>query len=327
MRNTLETKLGIFFALAVIAFVLVMELSDSFDFFAKSYPLKARFENARELKKGDLVKMAGIEIGRVDEMELSDGGVEVTMRIHQKYTVKTDSVATIKFTGLMGSNFVSLSFGSEAAPAADPGTILETVEQPDFADVMRKLEGVATGVQDLTRSFSGDNFTELLAPLTDFMKQNGPKVGDMISNVEAISRQISEGEGTVGRLIYTEDLYDNMLTTITNINQEMDGTAEEVKLAIADARDVMGGIREGKGTLGLLAQDETLYKETAQAMTHLRDIFQKIDMGEGTIGELINDETFFKNLKLTLQKLERATENLEDTGPLQAIGTAARTLF
>jgi tRNA A58 N-methylase Trm61 len=43
--------------------------------------------------------------------------------------------------------------------------------------------------------------------------------------------------------------------------------------------------------------------------------------------QLINDDAFLRNLKLTLQKVEKATETLEDAGPLQVIGTAAGSIF
>ncbi len=62
-------------------------------------------------------------------------------------------------------------------------------------------------------------------------------------------------------------------------------------------------------------------------MTKLLEIMQKINRGDGTVGKLVNDETLLKNLKLSLQKLDKATEGLEDTGPLQVISTAVGSLF
>ncbi len=46
-----------------------------------------------------------------------------------------------------------------------------------------------------------------------------------------------------------------------------------------------------------------------------------------TVGRLINDESLFKNAKLTLQKLDKTTEGLEDQGPLSILGMAVGTLF
>ncbi len=62
-------------------------------------------------------------------------------------------------------------------------------------------------------------------------------------------------------------------------------------------------------------------------MTNLKEILQKINRGQGTVGKLINDESLLKNAKMSLQKLDKATESLEDTGPLSVVGTMVNSLF
>ena len=79
--------------------------------------------------------------------------------------------------------------------------------------------------------------------------------------------------------------------------------------------------------MGKLMTDEALYKESTVAMTNLREIFQKINGGQGTVGKLVNDDSFLKNVKLTLQKVDKATEGLEDQGPLSIIGIFSSSLF
>ena len=56
-------------------------------------------------------------------------------------------------------------------------------------------------------------------------------------------------------------------------------------------------------------------------MTNLNQILQKVNQGQGTVGKLVNDQEFYKNAKLSLQKLDKAADGLEDTGPLSVIGT------
>src|SRR5256885_8190812 len=119
MKNTLETRLGICFALALVVAVVILEMIGGADFFHGGYLVSANFKNAQELKKGDLVKMAGVEIGRVDKVELQTANevavAKVTMKINGNYEIKTDSKAFIKFTGLMGQNYVSIEGGSPRA--------------------------------------------------------------------------------------------------------------------------------------------------------------------------------------------------------------------
>jgi phospholipid/cholesterol/gamma-HCH transport system substrate-binding protein len=52
-----------------------------------------------------------------------------------------------------------------------------------------------------------------------------------------------------------------------------------------------------------------------------------VNQGQGTIGKIVNDQELYRNAKLTLQKLDQATEGLEDQGPLSVIGTAVGKLF
>jgi len=61
--------------------------------------------------------------------------------------------------------------------------------------------------------------------------------------------------------------------------------------------------------------------------TNLKEILQKINQGQGTVGKLLNDESFYKNAKMTLQKVDKATEGLEDQGPLSVLGIAVNGLF
>jgi phospholipid/cholesterol/gamma-HCH transport system substrate-binding protein len=79
--------------------------------------------------------------------------------------------------------------------------------------------------------------------------------------------------------------------------------------------------------LGKLAKDEALYRESALAMTNLREILEKMNKGQGSVGKLINDESFLKNAKLSLQKLDKATDSLEDQGPLSVLGLVIGSLF
>jgi phospholipid/cholesterol/gamma-HCH transport system substrate-binding protein len=279
----------------------------------------------QELKVGDRVKMAGVEVGRVEKIGLDGDSdkVRVSMKLHRNATVRTDSTATVKFVGLMGQNYVAMDFGKPGSPRAEEGAYIKAEEQPDFSDMMKKIDDVASGVQNLTKSFTGDKIDNLLGPFTDFLKANQGPLTATIANINSISRQISQGQGTVGRLIYDDSLYNSAMSSVTNLQD----AASEIKLTIADARQIIAQANSGQGTIGKLLKDESLYRETTASMTNLREILQKINQGQGSVGKLVNDQEFYKNAKLTLQKLDQATEGLEDQGPLSVLGMAVGKLF
>ena len=323
MKNSLETKLGIFVILVVFAAWAIVETLGSTDLFRHGHHLSAQFDTAQDLKVGDRVKMAGVEIGRVEKIALADNKVIVTMKLRTDAVVKTDSKATIKFTGLMGQNFVAISFGSPNAPLADETTQLTTTEQPDLSAIMTKLDNAAAGIENVTRIFSGDKLDNILGPITDFMKQNSAPLTATIANIKNVSSQIAAGQGTIGKLIYEDALYSSALTTVSNLQD----TAASAKDVIASAKVVMDDVTAGKGTIGKLLTDETLYRATTSSMTNLNSILFKVNQGNGTIGKLVNDQEFYKNAKLSLQKLDKAADGLEDQGPLSVMGIMANNLF
>lgn len=316
MKNSLESKLGIFVALAVLVGVVIIEMLGGPEHFMRGYRLYALFNNVQDLKVGDRVKMAGVEVGRIEKISIEGVQAKVTMKMKTDAEVKTDSTATVKFTGLMGQYFLSLDFGTPAAPKATDGTLLPSKEEPDLSVLMGKINDVADGVQNLTKSFSGLNVDKYLGPFVDFMKDNQAPLTETISNINSVTYHISHGEGTVGKFIYDESLYNSALNTVTNLQS-----------TLADARGMVDDIKAGKGTAGKLVTDDKLYNETTASMTNLKEILQKINQGQGSVGKLVNDQEFYKNAKLTLQKLDKATEGLEDQGPLSVLGIAVNSLL
>src|ERR1039457_5903192 len=103
MKDTRETRIGLFVALAVLAAAIILERVGSLETFQRGKHVNALFSNVQDLKIGDRVKMAGVEIGRVQDIQLTTNNrVLVMMKVHPTAQVKTDSIATIKFTGLLG---------------------------------------------------------------------------------------------------------------------------------------------------------------------------------------------------------------------------------
>jgi phospholipid/cholesterol/gamma-HCH transport system substrate-binding protein len=325
MRNTLETRLGIFFALCLIVAVIILEMVGVAEYFKPGYHIHANFKTIQDLKTGDAVKMAGVVVGRVDKIDLTNELVRVSMKIKNKNAqIKTDSEATVRFTGLMGQNYVAIDFGKPGSPKADDGFTLTTKEQADLSSLMAKLEGTMDEVKIMRKDLSSENLGSLFGPLTHFIESSSNNLSAILGNVRKVTDQVAEGKGTVGKLLYdNEALYNTALAAVAGFQ----GSAAELKSLTADARLVLNDVNAGKGNLGMLVHDDALYRETTNAMTNLREMIQKMNQGQGTVGKLINDDSFYKNAKVSLQKLDKATESLEDQGPLSVLGFAVGKLF
>lgn len=316
MKNSLETKLGIFVFLAVLAAWAIVETLGSADWFRHGYRVTAQFNTVQDLKPGDRVKMAGVEIGSVADIQLTDTKVNVIMKLRDDANVKTDSKVSIKYTGLMGQNFVAIDFGTPGAARAKEGTELTGFEQPDLSAIMTKLDGAVDGIQNMTKAFSSDDIHNLFGPLGDFFKAHSEQIGGMLANLTNITGQIASGQGTVGKFIYEDTLYTSALVTVSNL-QVAGANANDL---LASAKTVLTNVAAGQGSIGKMITDDTLYNAMTGSMTNMNQIMMKINHGDGTIAKLVNEKEFYQNAKLALQKLDKAADGLEDQGPLSVIG-------
>jgi phospholipid/cholesterol/gamma-HCH transport system substrate-binding protein len=357
-----EQKVGFFFLVTLFALGFIIELVQDWRPFQKETPYRALFQSAVGIKVGDPVRLAGVEVGKVEGIGLDHHQVRVDFYVVEGTQVREDSVAAIRQTNLLGGQFLGLDFGTEGSPLLPPGSVVPTRE--------------GTNIDQLITNF--DRNQELvLGQLGELIEENREPIRNMIAQLDEVARKIGEGEGTLGRLINDPKLYDDIqgaaaslkgiaqrlergegslgrlmvdptlaedaAQTLANLRTMSDrvvagkGTVgklfveeelyDNANATLAKLREVAEKIERGEGTLGKLVNDETLYRETEQTMSRLNSIATKIDEGQGTIGRLINDDDLYREAKTTLHKVEKTVDGMSDTGPLSALGVVLGTLF
>ena len=85
-------------------------------------------------------------------------------------------------------------------------------------------------------------------------------------------------------------------------------------------------ITEGKGTLGRLLNDDSLYTDMQGAVASLNGIMKKVERGEGTLGKLLTDDSLYFTTKDSLKKVGKAADQLREQGPLSIIGLGIQAL-
>src|SRR4051812_48567109 len=150
MNNFQQTaRVGLFFLLGLaLTWVTFETLRGGKVFKDQGYHVTAGFESLKELKEGDDVRMAGVKIGEVEKTRLAGRRAEAVLRINPDVKIKADAFATIVMAGLLGTNYIGVDLGSEAAPDLHDGSEIKTKTTPDLNSVMsqigdlgKKLEG------------------------------------------------------------------------------------------------------------------------------------------------------------------------------------------
>jgi len=106
----------------------------------QGYTVQAEFPNAGGLQGGAAVELAGVEIGRVASVTLTDTyHARVILRILPTIALQDDSRAVIKSKGLIGERYVEISPGKGTTPLSSGGTIRETEAPVDIQEVITKF--------------------------------------------------------------------------------------------------------------------------------------------------------------------------------------------
>jgi phospholipid/cholesterol/gamma-HCH transport system substrate-binding protein len=331
MNNTQQTvRVGFFFILGLaLTWVAFETLSDGTVFQDRGYTIVAGFPDLKSLKPGDEVRMAGVRVGAVESTRLEGRRAEAVLRINPEAPpIPGDATAAITMAGLLGTNFISIDFGSIGAAPLPPGAEIRTRVTPDLNSVMSDLGNVGQRLEEALGSLSEfaqgrDGQPSLFQRIDTLVAQNSENLTQSIAHLEDVSGKISRGEGTIGRLVNDPALHDELLAAVADIR----AGAEDARRFMASFQEIASEVHSGRGTLGALVYDPAAAENLRTTLANLREVSDKLASGEGTLGQLINDDSLIRDARGTLQKAERALEGMEDAGPINAAGVVARSLF
>ena len=94
----------------------------------------------------------------------------------------------------------------------------------------------------------------------------------------------------------------------------------ETTVAVKNLKNISEKLRDSSGTFGKLMNDDQLYVQASEAATELNKILKKVNSGQGTLGKLVNDDSLYYDAKNTTLKVEKGIDTLEDLAPIGTLG-------
>jgi phospholipid/cholesterol/gamma-HCH transport system substrate-binding protein len=291
-----EMKLGIFFTgalLILIVFIFVVgNLSNLFR--RPGYPIIVRYDTSLGLDKTAAVKMAGIKIGYVKDIQLDVRRSKVILSIYPRYKIPVGSKAVQAVQGLLGEKYVEIqpslenTFcqpGDELVPGPAAGldqlTPMLTSLGNDFQQVAKDLQAMMNPEvrENLNRAVK--NISALSAGLQDFVAANRAKLDQTISSASQTAQTLDREVRTMS------ESFDATLTELRQILQENRG----------DIRDNLGKLRQ-------------VLDKVEESVKLLNASLDKIQKGEGSVGKLVNDEGLYDEAKGAVRDVGRIANSV-----------------
>jgi phospholipid/cholesterol/gamma-HCH transport system substrate-binding protein len=216
-------RLGVFIvaSLAILA-AGVFVIGDKQYLFSSTYRLKAQFSTVVGMDEGAEVRVGGVHSGTVRRIELPKNPsdkITVLMDLQRSThdIVKQDSVAAIQTEGLLGNEYVSISFGSAQGTEVRDGDMIASQPPMVIADLIAKTDAILDSSKAAI-----DNTTEAT------------------SSLKSISAKIDRGQGTIGALVNDKEMYASLNQTAAGMRETM----VHAQVGIADFQENMEALKQ-----------------------------------------------------------------------------------
>ena len=332
-----EVRVGLMVVVAIgVLIFLILNASGDISPFSRKIKLRARFANADGLRRGSEVRLAGVRIGKVDDVRLlppsenPNEKVEATFSIDSEIDgrpatelIRTDSTVRMGSPGILGN---------EKLINVQPGTVVgEPVRDNDL----------------LLPGGEGSNIEQLTTSGTELMQQ----LNKLSTQFTGIAAKINEGKGTIGAFVNDEAFYNNLNATVRDVNDVVrqiesgQGSAgrfvndpalyNNLTAVSASLQSIADDLRRGRGTAGRLLTDEALYNDARGAVARLNRSVDNINLivddlrqGRGTAGKLLQDDAIYNDARAAIARFNTAAERIDNVvaGVQRGEGTAGKLL-
>ena len=288
-----QLKIGILGLTALtLAAVLILAVGGQGGFAWERYALKTKFPDIAGLKTGGVVRVAGVDVGKVTEIAFAGAEVEITLEVNeaQQERITENSRASIGSLSLLGEPIIIISPSSQGRRLAD-GDYIQS--QPTAGSIASLAAPVQAGVEEATRLIqdirSGKGTLGKLTTDEGLYREFNALIG----SAEGVIAGINRGQGTLGKLARDDAAY------------------RQLNAALGDLNEMTRRIRAGQGSLGQLLNDDALAKSLSQTANNFDQISARLNRGEGTAGKLLTDKAIYDRMNAITERLDKLVTALE----------------
>jgi phospholipid/cholesterol/gamma-HCH transport system substrate-binding protein len=241
--------------------------------FRSGYPLYSVFRWGANLKVGQAVRLAGVQVGYVEDVGLrNDGTLVLRMAIEEGRTIPRNARAVVQAVGIFGDAEVALLGTPDARAYASGDTVPAGVPAAGIPELTAKGDSVASIAVNLSR--------QLQAQLVDSgglndVRQTLARTNALVAQLATIaaeqSRQLSATQGSVRRTLSSVDsaTVDSTLRSVRTTAANAAALSDSLRQTVAQINGTLGNLRTGNGTAGKLLTDTLLYADVRRLVSRL----------------------------------------------------------
>lgn len=292
MNISKEVKVGILAVVALTIFYLGINFLKGIDFFRPNNTYYAIYSDIDGLSVSNPVLINGLTVGRVGEIRIiqeMNNQILVAIEVDDDILLGDSTVALLINSDFLGSKAINLEVNRIYNPKQDGDTLISMIDRSITEVIKDKAMPV---VENINVSIAEAN--KLLSMLTD----NRQKMDNIFDSFERTSKNIES---------MSSENRQNLNNITTNLN-ELTETLNNPENGI---KPLMTSLSQFADSLNHLELRQTVDK-TNQAMQNLSTILDNVNQGRGTLGRLAKDDSLYVNLNQSIRDLDRLLNDLRE---------------
>lgn len=291
MKISNETKIGALTAIAITILILGYSYLRGNDVFSGSNKYYAMYKSVDGLTVSKPVLVNGFQIGRISKMELQPNGqTQVEFKVDKKYKVPSNTLAKLASTDLLGGKAVVFVYGNSNVYAENNDTLR--------ADIQGSLAESLQPIQDKAERLMS-KLDSSLAAINHILNPNFQKNVDR--SFMSIANSLQTLEGTTKKI---DALVGGQTAHIDGILNNAEVVSANLKNSTAHLTNVSANFDKVSNDIAQANIKQTL-DNANKAMSDLQATIAKINSGQGSIGLLMNDDQLYKNLQSASDNLNK----------------------
>ena len=261
-------RLAAFLIVCVIGTFVLLTVFAQFRF-GQGRTYNAEFSNVSGLKNGDMVRIAGVEVGKVKDIAVrQDASVAVAFSTDNSVVLTNGTRVSIRYDNLFGGRYLALEQGPGAVNPLPPGgTIPVSRTQPAL-----DLDSLIGGFRPLFRALNPDQVNQLSGQLIQVLQGQGPTIGSFLDQASAVTNTLADRDKLIGQVV---DNLNVILGSIGNQSDRFDKAVDSLsQLAnglAARKTDVTNAIGYTNAAAGALTDLLTRSRQPFQKVVHETD--------------------------------------------------------
>lgn len=287
MKRRDEVSVGILITVAVVV-LLVGVLWLARGGLSSGYPLFTRFGWGQNLKQGQPVLLAGVNVGYVDDVELQpDGYLDVVLRINNQYKVPRTARATVRAVGFFGDVAVALTpkLGANLSSAFAAGdTVPAGPAEPGVAEIMGHVDSIGKSLSQITSAMQAEmvdagglrdlrhtiaSTSALAAQLQQIAAEQNANLTQTLSAYRRVANSIDS------------NVVDSTVRNLRSSSQNVSEAAMTLKTSAGQLNDILARLNSGQGTAGMLLTDTLLYRNFRNTLATMDSLLTDIKKNPG----------------------------------------------